>query len=458
MAPKRLVLAFVAGLAFFISCSVGKLLDAPPNKVIGVTPSRVVVSMPAQGAAPRDTQLAISATTGDGPRPWTAHLAGNAQWLTFEADTGSAPGTLGLTLDPTGLATGTHRDTVVIVPNDRGIAQVRVPVELQILAAASRLTFSQQPTTTAARATITPAVEVRALDADGQPFTGFSGTITIALGSHPTGAALSGNLTASASGGVARFSNLGLDKVGSYTLTAAAQGLTGATSASFDITPGPASRLRFTVQPSNTQQNRAITPPVEVTALDDGGNVVTAFTGDIAIAIARDASPLQNAQLGGRRTVAAAAGVATFGDLTLDQVGIGYTLTVTAAGLSGATSEPFDISALAPPPPPPPPATHLEFSSEPPTTLLLNGTFSVEVTARDANGNTATTFSGPVSLMLEGPVLLGGLSGDTNQPAVNGVATLSNLRITGLCTGCSLKASAPGLTGATSRSFSVLAL
>jgi hypothetical protein len=86
----------------------------------------------------------------------------------------------------------------------------------------------------------------------------------------------------------------------------------------------------------------------------------------------------------------------------------------------------------------------------------MNGTFSVEVTARDAQGATATTFSATVSLTLEGPVIAGGLSGTTSVNAVNGVATFSNLHVTGLCTGCTLKAAASGLAGATSSSFNVV--
>jgi hypothetical protein len=39
---------------------------------------------------------------------------------------------------------------------------------------------------------------------------------------------------------------------------------------------------------------------------------------------------------------------------------------------------------------------------------------------------------------------------------VNGVATFSNLKVTGLCTGCTLVASASGLSSATSSSFNVL--
>ncbi len=88
---------------------------------------------------------------------------------------------------------------------------------------------------------------------------------------------------------------------------------------------------------------------------------------------------------------------------------------------------------------------------------MLNGAFSVEVTARDAQGATATSFSKPISLTLEGPILIGRLSGTKTVNAVNGVATFNNLSVTGLCTGCRLKAAASGVAGATSSSFNVIA-
>jgi hypothetical protein len=48
--------------------------------------------------------------------------------------------------------------------------------------------------------------------------------------------------------------------------------------------------------------------------------------------------------LSGTTSVAAVSGVATFGDLSIDQVGPGYTLVVTASNLTGAESNPFDIT------------------------------------------------------------------------------------------------------------------
>ncbi|HEX9215580.1 MAG TPA: hypothetical protein VF864_01250, partial [Gemmatimonadales bacterium] len=121
-------------VALIIGCSVGKLLDAPPNRVIDVTPSRVVDSVPAGSSATQSAALLISTPDRNAAPSWTAHRAANAPWLTLADDSGSTPDTLRLALDPSGLARGTYRDTIVIVPADRDVAQLRVPVELRVMA------------------------------------------------------------------------------------------------------------------------------------------------------------------------------------------------------------------------------------------------------------------------------------------------------------------------------------
>src|SRR5207247_10441420 len=116
---------------------------------------------------------------------------------------------------------------------------------------------------------------------------------------------------------------------------------------SVTMNPAAASQLVFTAQPSDGIVSNQIQPPVVVTARDQFGNTATAFTGDVSIAIDNDASGLLGpATLGGTLTVAAVSGVASFGDLTIDKIGIGYTLAVSAGGVSGATSNPFTVIAL----------------------------------------------------------------------------------------------------------------
>src|SRR5437773_1712685 len=154
---------------------------------------------------------------------------------------------------------------------------------------------------------------------------GFTGNVTLAIGTNPAGGALSGTATHAASGGVATFAGLSIDKVGTgYTLTATGAGST--TSTAFNITAGTATQLVFSVQPSTTSAGAAITPAVQVTALDASNNTATEFTGNVTLAIGTNPG---SGTLTGTATVAASAGVATFANLSIDKVGTGYTPTAT---------------------------------------------------------------------------------------------------------------------------------
>jgi len=216
--------------------------------------------------------------------------------------------------------------------------------------AATHLGFARQPQTTQAGSAITPAVKVAALDDAGNLVPAFTGPVTIALDANPAGGTLAGTLSVPAVNGVATFSNLSINLAGNgYTLTASAAGLAGATSAAFNITAPPppqATQLVFTVQPSKTPPGATITPAVEVTAVDDLGNRVTSFTGYVTIAKGHDGSLLGNAILSGTTMVRAVNGVARFDDLSIDQLGNGYTLQVTASGLKSAESAAFNIALL----------------------------------------------------------------------------------------------------------------
>jgi len=107
-----------------------------------------------------------------------------------------------------------------------------------------------------------------------------------------------------------------------------------------------ATQLAFTTQPSTTLPLMAIQPAVTVTALDAAGDPATSFNGPVTIAIGHNGGLVMPGTLSGTRTVTAVNGVATFPDLTIDQLGNGYTLTVTSSGLTGAESRPFNIGAF----------------------------------------------------------------------------------------------------------------
>src|SRR5204862_3589107 len=101
----------------------------------------------------------------------------------------------------------------------------------------------------------------------------------------------------------------------------------------------------YTGQRSNTMIRYRITPPVRVTAFDAVGNMADIFVYTVTIAIGRDPT-LLGAHLSGTTTVPAVSGVATFDDLSIDQLGSGYTLVASGPAVSGATSAPFNVTLL----------------------------------------------------------------------------------------------------------------
>src|SRR3989454_9154164 len=311
---------------------------------------------------------------------------------------------------------------------------------------ATHLVLTVQPSTAAANGTIAPAVRVTARDALGNTATGFQSNVTVAIGTNPAGGTLSGTTTLAAIGGVATFSSLGIDKVGTgYTLSAGATGLTGATSAPFDIVPSTATRLVFTVEPSTATAGASITPALQITVQDASGNVVPDFTGNVTVAIGTNPA---GGALSGATTVAAVGGVATLFDLSVNKSGSGYTLTAAATGLTGATSEPFSVV--------PSTAAQLVFTVQPSTaTAGASITPQVEVTARDGLGNTATGFTGNIALSIGTNAGSGTLAGTTTGAAVAGVATFSTLSIDKAGSGYTLSAVAAGPAGSTSAPFDI---
>jgi hypothetical protein len=104
----------------------------------------------------------------------------------------------------------------------------------------------------------------------------------------------------------------------------------------------PPPHLVFTVQPKTTLPLMTI-PAIRVTVTNALGSADSSFIGSVTIAIGHNGGTLMPGTLSGTKTVAVVNGVATFGDLSIDQLGNGYTLVVTANGTTGTESAPFDI-------------------------------------------------------------------------------------------------------------------
>ena len=409
----------------------------PSNGSAGsaLAPAIQVTAQDVQGnttpAFTSNVTIAIGTNPGAGTLSGTTTVAASAGIATFAGLSINKPGT-GYTLSATatGLQTGTSGGfDIAIGP----LAQ---------------LVFSTQPSNAVAGAAIAPAVVVTGQDAGGNTVTGFTGNVTVGIGTNPGSGTLSGNLTKAAVAGVATFNSLNIDKAGAgYTLTATSGGVPQVASGTFSITPAAAAKLSFTVQPVNTAAGSAITPAVQVTALDQFDNVATSFTGNVTAAIGTNPN---SGTLSGTATIAAAAGVATFSTLSIDSAGTGYTLTATAAGVTDGTSSTFNIV--------PGTATHLVFTVQPSNITAGVGIApAVKVTALDAKGNVATAYTANVTVAIGTNPGGGTLSGTSSVAAAAGVATFTGLNINKSGIGYTLTTTSGALTGATSNAFTVIA-
>src|SRR4029453_12843857 len=112
--------------------------------------------------------------------------------------------------------------------------------------------------------------------------------------------------TLAASGGVAAFSNLSINKAGTgYTLAASSGVLTGATSSAFNILAAGADHLAFSQKPARATAGAAISPAVTVQILDQFNNLTTS-SASVTLSIGTNPG---GGVLSGTATVPAANGV-----------------------------------------------------------------------------------------------------------------------------------------------------
>src|SRR5574341_758746 len=283
---------------------------------------------------------------------------------------------------------------------------------------ATTLVFAVQPAGATGGRPFTTQPVIRVVDADGAIVRSARAVVTIGLAVNPAGGTLGGTLTLTATGGVATFTDLALDKVGSgYTLAALAEGLAPASSAAFAVSPGAPRQLVFATQPGGAAGGTAFGTQPVAEVLDPGGN--RAAGPSVSITAALGANP-GGGQLSGTTTVTTTTGVASFADLSIDKVGDGYTLTVGATGLTGATSAPFAVSLGAP--------HHLTFTTQP-GGATGGAPFATQpvVEVLDAGGNRAAGYA--ITIALGANPGGAALAGTRTVTSVDGLASFTDLSI-----------------------------
>ncbi len=204
------------------------------------------------------------------------------------------------------------------------------------------------------------------------------------------------------------------------------------------VQPGAATKLVIGASASSGTIGAPLAPAVRAELQDAAGNQTPA-TNDVTIALGANAG---GATLGGTRTRAAVAGVATFDDLTIDKSGIGYTLVVSSTGATSATTPAFTVSSGVG-------ASMVALAGDG-TTATVNtiDPASPAVKVVDASGvpiaGVAVTFT---------PDATSGTVVPTTPVTTNaaGVATLTSWTVGTLAGTQSLAVSAPGVPGITIR-------
>lgn len=155
-------------------------------------------------------------------------------------------------------------------------------------------------------------------------------------------------------------------------------------------TPAPATHLGFVQQPTNAVAGQAIAPAVTAQLLDAANAPVAQAGTSITLALGSGTGTLS----GTATQVTNASGLATFAGLSVDLSGT-KTLSATSAGLTGATSATFVISAAA--------ATALAITGGNVQHTPIGTAFAVplQATVTDTFGNPVTgvsvTFTPPAS-------------------------------------------------------------
>ena len=281
---------------------------------------------------------------------------------------------------------------------------------------------------------------VKVTAGDGVPVAGATVAFAVATGA---GSVAGASATTDAGGLASTIWTLG-PGAGTQTVSASASGLLGSP-ITFTATARSVAPAKLVFADSPLASNTAGSPlRITINALDAQGDLAKDFAGSVTVALG-PTSPA--APLNGTLTATAVAGVATFSNVRINLPNTGYVLTASTSGLGSATSGSFAVV--------PGSAQHLEFGAYPVFGSVAGVLDGVAVIARDAVGNVATSFTGPVSLGL-----LAGSSSDVagtlRRAAVAGVATFDDLSIT-RSGNYQFGATADGVTAVTGPAFSIRA-
>ena len=311
--------------------------------------------------------------------------------------------------------------------------------------AATTLAASTSPSAaTVAGGTVAPTPAVRATDASGNPVAGVAVTFTAV-----NGGSVSGESQTTNAAGIAAVGSwtIGPTAGTAYQLQAAAGGLNGSpVTFTTTATAGSAGQLTIETQPAATAQSGvALSPQPAVQLRDAIGNPVS--TSGVSITASIATGP------GGTLTNATATtngtGRATFSGLAITGASGTYALSFSGPSISGVVSNDIVLGSGA--------AAKLGITTQASATVQNGVAFAQQpvLQLQDASGNPVGVSGVTVTAVLQpgsGATLGGDLSVTTNS---SGVATFTDLRITGNLAPRTILFASTGLTSVASNSIAV---
>jgi Big-like domain-containing protein len=269
--------------------------------------------------------------------------------------------------------------------------------------------------------------------------------ITASIASGPAGGSLGGaTVVVTDANGLASFGNLSLSgSAGSYTLGFNGAGMTGTASSPIVLGAGGGTNLAVTTQPSTTVASGAVFPRQPVIQLRDAANNPVAQAGVLVTASIQTGG----GTLGGTATVAtSSSGAASFSNLSISGAVGDRTLLFAAPGYVSVSSGSITLTAG--------PATQLSISTQPSSSAQSGVAFAQQpvILVRDASNNPV---GGVVvsAAIASGGGTLGGTASATSGS--NGLASFTNLSISGTAGSRTLSFAATGLAPVVSAAISV---
>ncbi|SEK89733.1 IPT/TIG domain-containing protein [Stigmatella aurantiaca] len=280
-------------------------------------------------------------------------------------------------------------------------------------------------------------LEVQLQDEAGAVIRGATARVKVEVASGPS-SALKGTVEVNAVDGVARFTELVIERTGEYSLRAKLNTLS-VESPSFQVVPAAASVVELTGLPPDTAAGSAV--GAQVLLRDAFDNVATNYTGTLRI-VTSDSTAVIPADLVFSNTDQ---GSKAFAGLSLRRAGLQTVGVVDTA--NGALQGQVEIDVK------PGEAARLTFVQAIGQHSVRAPLSPVQVALTDAYGNTAGASTQQVIVTLS--PASGVLDGTATVAPVGGVATFTNLSIAQEGT-YTLTAQALGLTEASSTSFTIV--